>query len=305
LNIEKEKIMKNHKLIDCCFFDKDVNLEKFNAILLKDLENKDIRVIQLNKNNLDEKKLNLLFNNLGISSYKFRKGVGYKGAIVRLQFKEIENNGVIFYRMKKQGKRFVADKENLLTIPLEELKYIYPLILSPEIKENKIEWQHNYIIYPYKYGERSPIKEEILKNETPTLYKYLKTHKIELLNQSSYNKRIQNNKEFYSLIRVGEYTYSNTYLLMRDNTKAVFQVLNKIKTDWGDEKIPIFDNHISYLSRIENREITKEEAEQIKEILSWKETKTIIEGMFDSRSISSRIPIKIERILDELSKTNK
>jgi len=334
--------MKKYKFVDCISFDSDINFEKFNAILINDLNTKDIRIIKLkndykkNKNNNSNsnnikmhcfkkdvkyknnntesvenndflfERLNILLNNLGISEYRFRKGVGYKASVQRLKFaKFTKNDKVVFYKMKKEGRRFTADENNILEIPKKELKYIYPLILSPEIKEDGLIWNHHYIIYPYEFGEKKPISEEKFKKEAPVLFNHLKAHKKELLNQSSYNARIQNNKEFYSLIRVGEYTYSKIYLVMRDNTKAVFQIVKHITTDWGEQKIPIFDNHISYLSRINNKEISEEEAIKIKEILSWKETKAIIEGMFDSRSISSRIPIKIERILNELSTINK
>ncbi len=302
--------MEKYKFIKCVSFDSDINLEEFDSILLEDLDNKDIRIIQLKdkiKNNYDTKKLALLLKNLGISKFHFRKGVGYKGIVQRLKFAEFKKNEkkVIFYRMKKEGRRFTIDKNNTLILPMKELKYIYPLILSPEIKEDKVSWNHNYIIYPYEFGEKKPISEEKFKKEAPVLFNYLKAHKEELLNQSSYNSRIQNNKEFYSLIRIGEYTYSSIYLIMRDNTKVISQIIKYIQTDWGEKKIPIFDNHISYLSRINNREITEKEAKKIKEVLSWKETKAIIEGIFDSRSISSRIPIKIERIIDEVSRVNK
>jgi hypothetical protein len=302
----------NYEIIDCVSFDANLKLEKFECILLKDLKNRDIRIIKLGSlkevnRELDYEKLSLILKNLGISDYKFRKGIGYKGIVQRLKFAYKYKKEIVFYRMKKVGNRFVEDKENILKVPFNELKYIYPLILSPEIKEDKLDWQHNYIIYPYRFGEKKPIDEEDFKKEAPKLFNYLKTYKKELLNQSSYNKRVQNNNKFYGVIRVGAYTYADYYLVIRDNTKLVAQVVEKIKTDWGEEKNPIFDNHISYLSPIdeENKNLSKKDMEKIKDILSWNETKVIVEGIFDSRSIGSRLPIKIERILDELSRINK
>lgn len=229
---------------------------------------------------------------LGECEYRFRKGVGYKGEIFRLKLKEIKSNGeVSFYGFKKEGKKLKEDKSKVLTLNVNELKYIYPLVLSPEITDDGLKWERNYIIFPYEEGEKQPISKDKFKQEAPNLYNYLTAHQSELVNnQSKYNKRIQNVREFYGLIRVGKYSYSKYFVAIRDNTKLASCMVGWIKTEWGEEKNPIFDNHVSYVS-LEN----EEEAKYLLNKLREPKLKTLIKILFDTRSIGSRLPFNIPK----------
>jgi len=131
------------------------------------------------------------------------------------------------------------DENSELVLDRRELKYIYPLVLSPDITDDGLSWSENYIIFPYEYGNKQPVEEEKLKKEAPNLYNYLNSHKKDIMRQSQYNKRIQNVKEFYGVIRVGLYTYSKFFVAIRDNTKLVACLVEWIKTHWG-EKEPYF-----------------------------------------------------------------
>lgn len=227
---------------------------------------------------------------LGECEYRFRKGVGYKGEIFRLKLKEIKDGKIFFYRFTKEGRRLKVNTNDFLSLDTKELKYIYPLVLSPEITDDGLRWGKNYIIFPYEYGEKQPVSQEKLKQEAPNLYNYLSSCKTEILNQSKYNKRIQNVKEFYGLIRVGKYSYSNYFVAIRDNTKLTSCIVEWIETEWGERKNPIFDNHVSYVS-LEN----KEEALYLWDKLRNPKLKTLIKILFDSRSIGSRLPFNIPR----------
>lgn len=258
-------------------------LKTFNAIQIKlDINNPIILLENISKIDLQKY--------IGQCEYRFRKGVGYKGEFYRLKFKEIKNEEVFFYKFKKENRKLKEDKNNLLKLDLKELKYIYPLILSPEITDEGLQWGKNYIIFPYEYGEKQPVSEEKFKKEAPNLYNYFSSHKIEIMEQSKYNRRIQNVKEFYGVIRVGYYSYSKYFIAMRDNTKLTSCIVEWIKTDWEEEKNPIFDNHISYVSLT-----SKEEAEYLLNKLKEPKLKEIVKVIFDSRSIGSRLPFKISK----------
>ena len=237
---------------------------------------------------------------LDFSDYRFRKGVGIKGEIQRLHFKGKTSKYVEFYTYSKSKRRLKVDTNSVLQVPYEELKYIYPFVLSPDITEEGLKWNKSYIIFPYEYGKKYPVSEDKLRKEAPTLYNYLMSHKDELERESEYNKRIQQKKIFYGVIRVGKYTYHDCFVVIRDNTKLVAQVVRKLKTDWGEEKIPIFDNHVSYLSEdINGKPLTCEKAEKIKNVLNDPAVRKFVEGYFDSRSIGSRIPVRIETLIED------
>jgi hypothetical protein len=239
---------------------------------------------------LDDISINDLKNLIGKMEYRFRKGVGYKGEYYRLKFKETSNGRYIFYRYKKEKNRLKVDENSTLVLNAEDLKYIYPLVLAPDLKDNGIHWSGNYIIFPYEYGEKQPIPQSRLKETAPNLYNYLFSIRESLIQQSRYNKRIQNVNEFYGVIRVGKYTYSDIFIAIRDNTKLSPCMVSKIKTHWGEYKNPIFDNHISYVG-VESIE----EAEYLINKLKDEKIEKIISKIFDARSIGSRLPLNIPK----------
>jgi len=239
---------------------------------------------------LDDISINDLKNLIGKMEYKFRKGIGYKGEYYRLKFKEANNGGYIFYRHKKVKNRLKVDENSTLILSMEDLKYIYPLVLATDLRDNGMHWSENYIIFPYEYGEKQPVSQDRLKETAPNLYEYLFSIKEQLTQQSQYNKRIQNTNEFYGVIRVGKYTYSDIFVAIRDNTKLSPCMVDKIKTHWGEYKNPIFDNHVSYVS-VES----VEEAEYLISKLKDGKVTKVINKLFDARSIGSRLPFNIPK----------
>lgn len=227
---------------------------------------------------------------IGKMEYKFRKGIGYKGEYYRLKFKEMYDEKYIFYRYKKVKNKLKVDEYSTLILSVKDLEYIYPLVLAPDLKNDGMEWSENYIIFPYEYGEKQPVSQDKLKKTSPNLYNYIFSIRESLTQQSQYNKRIQNTNEFYGAIRVGEYTYSNLFVAVRDNTKLSPCMVGTIKTHWGEDKNPIFDNHISYV-RVESIE----EAEYLINKLKDEKIKKIVSKIFDARSIGTRLPFNIPK----------
>jgi len=239
---------------------------------------------------LDDISIDDLKNLIGKMEYKFRKGVGYKGEYYRLKFKETSNEKYIFYRYKKIKNRLKVDESSTLVLNAKDLKYIYPLVLATDLKDDGFQWSENYIIFPYEYGEKQPVTQDRLKETAPKLYDYLFSIKEQLTKQSQYNKRIQKTNEFYGVIRVGKYTYSDIFVAIRDNTKLFPCMVSKIKTHWGEYKTPIFDNHVSYVA-VES----VEEADYLVNKLKDKKLEKIINKLFDARSIGTRLPFNIPK----------
>lgn len=254
---------------------------------------------ELNNNFLivdDLQRAKHLHSLIGRCEYQFRKGVSVPFQM-RVEFKELKNDKIgIFYPYAKFGNRVKADKNKTIEL---ELKYIKPFVTAPMLTENGLDWENSYAICPYTKGSRKPIVKEELKKLAPLIYNYLDSIDDELGNGSKFNKRVQNFDENYGILRVGSYIWANEFVCIRDNTKLAPNHINTIKTAWGNKTTPLFDNHISYISEVnedENKKyISKKEARYILEKLKDSDVNEIIINSQDSRSISSRLPIKIER----------
>ena len=231
---------------------------------------------------------------VGELEYNFRKGVGSKGEVFRLKFiKDIDNTYAVFKLYKKVKNRLeVSDKYLKL-----EKNFIKPYVISPMINDYECKWDNLYHIFPYYEGDKKPLDEKVLKEKAPEIYKYLLSKYNILKSSSSYNIRIQNTKEFYGIIRVGYYSYSDHFVAIRDNTKLTASYIGKIKTHWGEYKVPLLDNHISYISEKKgtNDFISRKEAKYIINILNNKFVKYYVENSSDLRSIGTKFPIKITK----------
>lgn len=263
--------------------------EKKFAVALKTRINNNFLIVD----SLDKAKH--LQNLIGECEYVFRKGVSVPYQM-RLEFAHLKNEKIgVFYPYAKFGNRIKADKDKLIEL---ELEYIKPFVTSPMLKEDGLEWQNSYAICPYKIGTKKPMEENMLKELAPFIYHYLTHINDELGNGSRFNKRVQSFKPNYGILRMGSYTWSKEFVCIRDNTKLAPNHIGSIKTAWGVESTPLFDNHISYISEVEvnkkKRYITKKEAKYILNKLKDKDVNEIIINSQDGRSISSRLPIKLK-----------
>lgn len=160
-----------------------------------------------------------------------------------------------------------------------------------------VMFANSYAICPYEPHTKKPMPKEVLQTKAPHIYKYLLSVEHELGKGSNYNKRVQSFDESYGILRMGVYVWGKNFVCIRDNTKLAPNLIQKIKTDWGDEVTPLFDNHISYISQSTDGTefIHKVEADRILSILKKPEIQEIIMQSQDCRSISSRLPIKLTK----------
>lgn len=236
---------------------------------------------------------------LGKNEYEFHSGISLpKGGSYLLKFiRKIDDKVSEFYHYEKSGKKLKVSNEKIQI----ENDLVYPYIKSNDIQDNEITSCDNYCIYPYPYGSKVPYSLETIRNNYPLFYRYFMTPKVQnsINTSSSYNSRIQHNDFNVGIFRVGEYTYSDCFLITRDNTKSVFSIIGKIDTPWKEKKLPLFDSHINYLSRdLDGNPLTKEEIKKLFKTFTSKGVKLYIKCSSDSRSISSRLynDIKIDNL---------
>lgn len=227
---------------------------------------------------------------LGKNNLVFRSGISLpKGGFYILEFKkDIDEICAEFYRYKKIGKSVKLSQECIIL----EKELVFPYIKSDQIFDNHIINASTYCIFPYEYGTKDPMSYQKIRSNYPKFYDYFMSSEIQnsINSSSTYNDRIQNSKIKTGIIRVGDYTYAENYLATRDNTKSVFATVNRIKTHWGELKIPLFDGHINYISLDENgNPLTYDLMNSYFNKFIREEVKSYIKFASDARSISGRL----------------
>lgn len=272
---------------------------------------------QLNKN-----RTNFSFINK-ISKYNFRDIIGenfYK-ARSGAEFTPAE-----VYFLKSIGKTNHKDTYNFKNVPLKtskykvvskdkielETKYIYPLVKSPNIKPFYYKKSEDFAIFPYDWGIKNNVSFTSLNNSCRRIAEYLTDYKNLIEQQSQRSLDLSIGNEFYALSKIGDYTFVNSLVTFRDNTKMCATVVTPIKTPWGKKKMPICAKHAPYISMTKSkRPITLDEAFYICGILNTPIVVEYILQSSDLRSISIDLPIKLpeynpkDKNFNNLSKLSK
>ncbi|QYA34132.1 hypothetical protein [Macrococcoides caseolyticum] len=152
-----------------------------------------------------------------------------------------------------------------------------------------------YAVLPYtKKDVKKPIPSSELMTTAPNLVKYYSNIKEDII-KTEYNSKVQGKKgEFYSLTRVGTYTFSPYKVIFRNNTKWVAAVVENIPTIWGEGKPPLLLDHACSISQnILGENITIDEAHYICAIMNSSIVNEYIIGSSDKRSFKTDLPLNI------------
>ena len=124
--------------------------------------------------------------------------------------------------------------------------------------------------------------------------KYLTNNKKIIGKQSQRSLTISRGKAFYSLSKVGKYTFAPFKVTFRDNTKLSASVVSKVKTPWGSEIMPICAKHSPYISMDKKgRIITEDEAYYLCGILNTPIVVQYFKFTYSTRSYSINFNIKM------------
>lgn len=171
---------------------------------------------------------------------------------------------------------------------LLEKKYLHPLIRGVDIEP--FHAKSHYVVpfvYDKSYSTRVAIEESRLRNLAPQIFRYFSSVKNIFISQNAYSKKLINgqNIPYYSLARVGDYTFAPVHVVFRDNTKNVAAVVSAIEMPWGEEKTPVFQNHAVTISqRPDGEYITLREAYYIAGIINSDIVTQFVTQSSDSRS---------------------
>lgn len=195
--------------------------------------------------------------NIKLVSKRFSQYIGREGVEIYplelMLYEYVENGLHTDTAITLKNAQF--KKAKFKVAPLQifvEKEYLFPLVRGVDITPFHIE--SNYIV-PFAYNElvskRIAVDELLLQKTSPKLLKHFLNYKQTFESQNAYSKKIINGKNvpFYSMARVGDYTFAPYHVAFRDNTKNVASVAKPIVTPWGEYKSPIFQNHAVTISQ--------------------------------------------------------
>ena len=231
---------------------------------------------------------------IGNNFYKARSGAEFTPA--ELYFLENVNTskkkGIHIFKNKplKKAKHKVIPQNSLEF----ETDFILPVIKGPNVDSYYCDTNKEFAVFPYDWKEQKCLSFTELNKKSPKLADYLLENKTLIEAQSPRSRSLSIGKEFYSLSKIGEYTYVDCLVAFRDNGTMKACVITPIETPWGERKMPVCAKHAPYISMTKNnRKITLSEAYYIAGILNTNIVKEYIAVSNDSRSFSIDLQIKM------------
>lgn len=233
---------------------------------------------------------------IGACDYKARSGVEFTPAEVYFIEPVSKSNekGSYFFKTSSFENSIYKSKYNG-KFELETV-YIKPVVKSPYIKKFKVEETDNYCIFPYNHNDKNSVPLSKLITESNKLANYLIDNKNLISKQSSRSLMIAMGEDFYSLSKVGIYTFAKYKVAFRDNTVLNATVIKPIETPWGENIMPICAKHCPYISMDkDNNFITEDEAYYICGILNTDIVERYFKYTYSGRSYSINFNIKIPK----------
>ncbi len=231
---------------------------------------------------------------IGKCEYKARSGVEFTPAEIYFiePVKSVSSKkSYLFKPMEFKNSTY----KSLTKLPVQlETKFIRPVVKAPEIVPFGFKTNSNYCIFPYENGVTKSAEPTVLSKKSPALLKYFISNKNIIGKQSKRSLTISRGTAFYSLSKVGNYTYSPFKVTFRDNTKLSAAVVEKVKTPWGEDVMPICAKHCPYISKnIDGCDISEDEAYYLCGILNTPIVQQYFKFTYSTRSYSINFNIKM------------
>jgi hypothetical protein len=227
---------------------------------------------------------------IGTTDYRYRTGVEFTPQELFMLIgkqKCVDDNFYYFGSKKFAMSKYKINDEPKMGWKLP-VKYIYPIVTGPNVEPFKYLIDNNFCILPYdKNNTKEPIKTSVLISKYPELFNYLVNHKELIDQQSEKSKKMHRGEEFYSLSKIGPYTFADYIVAARDNSKFCAAVVEKSSTPWGYIKETICVKHTIIISQDKNGNyISLDEANYICGILNSTIVISYIQSTFKSNGYS-------------------
>lgn len=227
---------------------------------------------------------------IGATSYLYRTGVEFTPQELYLLTDSGVSNIPNHYRFV--SKKFKRSKYKIDDTPIGgwdlPVECIYPILTGPSITPFHFKKSNDFCIIPYdKNNTKKPISTSMMMEKYPKLFDYLVRHKNIIDLQSEKSKQLHRGTEFYSLSKIGEYTFADYIVAVRDNTHFCATVVNKLITPWNEIKQTICVKHTIIISqKTDGSFITEDEAYYLAGILNSSIVISYIESSFKSNGFS-------------------
>ena len=178
---------------------------------------------------------------------------------------------------------------------LLETDCLHPLVKGPEIRQFDHVYSGLIVAFPYDQEDPGrPIPAEELHDRSPLLLNYYMQAQEVLEQQTKFSDKIRGPDpgEFYGLARTGPYSFAQTYVGFRDNTKWCAVVIKDAMMPWGERKRFVFQNHaVSICERRSGGFIGDDEAHFVCAVLNAPIVERFIYSTSDDRSYKIRPPV--------------
>lgn len=227
---------------------------------------------------------------VGKSYYRFRTGVeSTPNEVYKLIGQgESERNG--HYRFKNDVRKTARYKVGNMPargwdFPTD---YIYPMVQSRYMEPFKFDCHNSFHIIPYDEDNTSePVSLPDLYDTCPELAEYFASLKDLISLQSSKSKIMHRGSAFYSLSKIGPYTFADNIVAARDNTRFCASIVKPTITPWGDIKKSICVKHTIIISEdTSGNRITEDEAHYVNGVLNSDIVVNYIQNTFKSNGYS-------------------
>lgn len=168
------------------------------------------------------------------------------------------------------------------------VEYIYPMLEGPRIKPFAFDCAGSFHLVPYtQLRTNRPVPMSKLVRTQPEIAAYLELQRPVLARQSKKSMAMHQGMAFYSLSKIGAYTFAPVMVAARDNTSFCAAVVRPALTPWGECKQTICVKHTIIISQDkEKRFITEEEAHYINGVLNSSIVVNYIHSTFKTNGFS-------------------
>lgn len=150
------------------------------------------------------------------------------------------------------------------------VEYIYPMLEGPRITPFEFDCADSFHLVPYiQIRTNRPVSMTKLVNTQPEIASYLELQRPVLARQSKKSQAMHQGMAFYSLSKIGPYTFAPVMVAARDNTSFCAAVVRPVLTPWGEWKQTICVKHTIIISQDKDKRfITEDEAHYINGVLN-------------------------------------
>lgn len=131
---------------------------------------------------------------------------------------------------------------------LLETTHLYPMLRGGSIRAFGIDLPNLVVLFPHEQARgKDAIPETVLNQSAPLTYQYLSRYRDKLEERGS-KQEYRSNGPFYSLWRVGPYTFAPFKVVWPEIGELRAAVISTAPTPWGEEKMIVPEGKVNFIA---------------------------------------------------------